>query len=74
MLQNKAVVTLEAAWLSEGQVCFRAVSLTKSDVNMDVKKLICLVSDRQPLRDQTQKEYHNRDLCRRLLGSNIGIG
>ena len=51
------VVTLGAVWLSvvtrldlqNKKVCFWAGSLTKSDLEMDVKNLISLVFDRKPL-------------------------
>jgi hypothetical protein len=61
------VVTLGAVWssvvvrgrqtgFSKRKLCFRAVSLTKSDLEIDVEKLISLIFVRKPLWDQTRNE------------------
>lgn len=44
-----------SALILKTQTCFRVVSLTKSDLEMDAEKLISLLFDRTPLWDQTRK-------------------
>jgi hypothetical protein len=50
----------------QNNVCFEAVSLTKSDPKMHMEKFIALVFEKEPLWDQTKKGYENQDLCRQF--------